>query len=161
MRSCEDCPGGAACAGNGLHPVLIRVYDLYQAGLRDKFDILAGLESGDEALLERYNSRISSVCWSKAALLSIAEILGRLGKAGVDNQQPAPPEDLEAEVMATLSRAHDAFARFPWQVQDLLTQVPALHDRLLEQWPDEAPWNTLSRRGLTRMCKALQAGSRQ
>ena len=34
MRVCDICPGGAACAGINLAPVLVRVFDLYAGQCR-------------------------------------------------------------------------------------------------------------------------------
>ena len=75
MRSCDICPGGEACAGINLAPILVRVFDLYAAGKTDKFDILFALDEDEEELLETYTSNVSRACWSKAALIAIAEVL--------------------------------------------------------------------------------------
>lgn len=152
MKSCDDCPGGASCAGNGLHPVLTRVFDLYESGVTDKFAILAALPAEDEALLERYNERLSPICWSKAALLSIAEILARLD---ADNE----PDDLEAEVARLMSTACKAFARFPWRIEDLKAEAPALHERLREHWPDDSPWTDLGKRAFVKLCGKNDPGA--
>ena len=78
MRSCDDCPSARGCAGNNLYPVLMQVYDLYAGGMTNKFDILDALDDDSEALLVRFNKLISPVCWSKAALLAMAEAIERV-----------------------------------------------------------------------------------
>ena len=70
MKTCDDCPGSTLCSGQNLYPVLVRVYDLYGAGLTDKFDILIALDDDDESILDRYTANVSHACWTKAALLA-------------------------------------------------------------------------------------------
>jgi len=57
MRTCDICPGGAACAGVNLAPVLMRVLNLYAGGKTDKFEILFALDEdeGDIDKQERPN----------------------------------------------------------------------------------------------------------
>jgi len=52
MRACDICPGGAACAGVNLAPVLVRVLDLYAGGKTDKFEILFALDE-DEVEIDK------------------------------------------------------------------------------------------------------------
>jgi len=57
MRTCDICPGGAACAGVNLAPVLMRVLNLYAGGKTDKFEIFFALDEdeGDIDNQERPN----------------------------------------------------------------------------------------------------------
>ncbi|MGB0747937.1 MAG: hypothetical protein ACPGO3_04270 [Magnetospiraceae bacterium] len=148
MRSCDTCPSGADCAGIGLHPVLVRVYDLYQSGITDKFDLLFALSEEDEAVIERFGHRVGEVCWTKAALLAIVEILSRVW----NTDAPTSPE---AETARVLSAAREAFARFPWRLEDLVAEAPALHELILETCPDDSPFADLPKRGFAKICKEV------
>lgn len=113
MKACDECPGSEKCSGMNLRPVLVRVFDLYADGTTDKFAILDALDDDDEEILERYTANVSRSCWTKAALLAIVEVVSRL--SSVD------------QVYKTISTAHAAFSRFPWQVNELVEQAPDLH----------------------------------
>lgn len=153
MKSCDDCPGSVACSGQNLQPVLLRVYDLYGAGTTDKFDILFALGEDDEAILERYSVNVSRACWSKAALLAIAEAVSRLGNDGL------APDDAVRRVHDAISTARDAFSRFPWNLDALVEQAPELHALIVEQCPDPALCdvlvNALGKRAFVKMCKDI------
>ncbi len=72
MRVCDICPGGAACAGINLAPVLVRVFDLYAGGETDKFEILFAPDEDEEELLEIHTTNVSRACWTRATLSAIA-----------------------------------------------------------------------------------------
>ena len=141
MRSCDDCPSAKSCAGNNLHPVLKQVYDLYAQGLTNKFEILDALDDGSEELLERFNDRLSPDCWSKAALLAIAEVI----------------EDMAAD-RAAVGRAKEAFERFPWQLSELVEQAPDLYQAVLEASPDTGFAERVSKRQMVKICKDVVYG---
>ena len=149
MRSCDDCPGAKGCAGNNLYPILMQVYDLYGGGMTNKFDILDALDDDSEALLVKFNKLVSSVCWSKAALLATAEAIERLAKADT------PDEDLEDRVLAAIAQAKDAFENFPWQLSELVEQAPDLYQAILEACPDTGFADQISKRSLVKMCKGI------
>lgn len=149
MISCDDCPSSTQCSGRNLHPVLVRVFDLYASGKTDKFDILFALGPADEELLERYTTRVSHACWTKAALLAIAEVVGRLKDAGV------PPEEAVERLYGTVRTARDAFARFPWRLDELVEQAPDLYDLIVEQCPDAALCEHMNKRAFSKMCKEI------
>lgn len=142
MKSCDDCPNTTDCAGVNLHPVLGRVLKLYQGGTTDKFDILFALSDEDEALLEKFDHRVSSTCWSKAALLTIADVLAAL---------PDAPTD----VNETISTAVDAFQRFPWRVEDLVDQAPDLYQAVKERNADDSFADAVSKRAFMKICKDI------
>ena len=142
MKSCDDCPGGTECAGTNLHPVLGRVLALYASGVTDKFDILFQLEPGDEDILDKVNHRISPSCWSKAALLAIADALNG-GEA-----------DAEA-VSATLATARAAFERFPWRLQDLVEQAPDLYQAVRDLDNGETFAAAVSKRQFVKIAKEI------
>ena len=43
MLSCDTCPGGEACAGDRLTPVLLRVFELYAGGMTDTLTLADAL----------------------------------------------------------------------------------------------------------------------
>jgi len=151
MRSCDDCPGSTVCSGHNLHPVMVRVYDLFAAGTTDKFDILIALDDEDEAILERHSVNVSQVCWTKAALLAIVEVVGRLGLADED----ISADDMEARVFETIRTARDAFARFPWHLDELVEQAPDLYALLQDNCPRDELCDKLSKRAFVKVCKAI------
>ena len=149
MQSCDDCPSSINCSGHNLHPVLVRVYDLYDAGMTDKFDILFALGDEDEDILERYTAQVSRACWTKAALLAIVEVVTRLGS------EDMPPEDATRRVHDTVSAARDAFSRFPWRLDALVEQAPVLYALIVEKCPDKMLGDALSKRAFVKMCKDI------
>ncbi len=152
MRSCDNCPGGDACAGNCLTPILVRVFDLYAGGTTDKFEILFALDEDDEALLETYTANVQRACWTKAGLSAIAEILVRQGRDATEGGDwPAVIED-------TLSTARGAFARFPWHLPDLVEQAPDLHANVMERVSGGGFAGAMSKRTFAKACKAIVYG---
>lgn len=147
MRSCDDCPGGTECAGSNLHPVLVKVLDLYAGGTTDKFEILFKLGEESEALIEKYDHRVSTDCWSKAALLAIADVMARLDAA----------EDAPDVARATLEVACAAFKRFPWKLGELIDQAPDLYQAILDQGNNELE-GALSKRAFIKICKDVAYG---
>ncbi|MBC8337818.1 MAG: hypothetical protein ISR51_07805 [Rhodospirillales bacterium] len=152
MRSCDDCPSAKSCAGNNLHPVLKQVYDLYAQGLTNKFEILDALDDGSEELLERFNDRLSPDCWSKAALLAIAEVIEDMAA------DSAGDGALEEDVRAAVGRAKEAFERFPWQLSELVEQAPDLYQAVLEASPDTGFAERVSKRQMVKICKDVVYG---
>lgn len=142
MRACDDCPGGPECAGTSLHPVLAQVFALYAGGTTDKFDILAALGEESEALIEKYDHRVSSLCWSKAALLAIADMVA--GSADSD--------DFATTTRTTVSTARDAFERFPWKLEEIVEQAPDLYQAILDQSSTPLE-DVLSKRAFVKICK--------
>lgn len=153
MKSCDDCPSSTLCSGHNLHPVLVRVFDLYGAGTVDKFDILFALSEQDEAILERYTSHVSRACWTKAALLAIVEVVSRLGRDEI-TPDPAPDHALE-RVQETIRTARTAFSRFPWSLDALVEQAPELYALIVEACPDAALCDALGKRAFVKMCKDI------
>jgi hypothetical protein len=152
MRSCDTCPGGDACAGNCLTPVLVRVFDLYAGGMTDKFEILFALDEDEEDLLETYAANVERACWTKAALNAIAEVLVRNERAVVDR------DDWPILVEKTLSTAKDAFARFPWHLPDLVEQAPDLYANLMDRVRGDGLSKAMSKRSFAKVCKAIVYG---
>jgi hypothetical protein len=148
MRSCDICPGGEACAGINLAPILVRVYDLYAAGKTDKFEILFALDEDEEELLETYTTNVSHACWSKAALSAIAEVLVR------SQEVVAQGGDWTAVVERTLLSATAAYAHFPWHLPDLVEQAPELHATVLERVSCGDFDTAISKRTFAKLCKA-------
>lgn len=153
MRSCDTCPGGEACAGDRLTPVLLRVFHLYAGGMTNKFEILFALDEAEEELLETCTANVERACWTKAGLGAIADLLVQRedGTTGVDDW----PTTLEQ----TLSLARDAFARFPWRLTDLVEQAPALHEAVLERNGGDGFAGAVSKRAFTKACKAVVYGN--
>ena len=151
MLACDDCPGSTKCSGYNLHFVLVRVYDLYQSGKTNKFDILFSLSDEDEQLLERYTQNVERACWTKAALLAIVQILTRLSKSG----DLPPGDDLESIVFETIKSARDSFSSFPWHLEELVEQAPDLYAQIQEQCPDEDMCEQISKRGFVKICKSI------
>lgn len=137
MRSCDDCPNTSGCAGINLHPVLVRVFDLYAAGTTDKFAILEALSEADEALIEKFDHRVSPVCWSKAALLALADVMAR-------------PTD----AAAAIATGRDAFERFPWRLEDLVEQAADLYQAVAEK-DGGALAETMSKRAFVKICTSI------
>ncbi|MDP6708212.1 MAG: hypothetical protein QF893_17855 [Alphaproteobacteria bacterium] len=152
MRSCDTCPGGDACAGNRLTPVLVRVFDLYAGGTTDKFEILFALDDDDEALLETHAANAERACWTKAALNAITEVLVRYERAAVDRG------DWPAVIENTLSTARHAFARFPWHLPDLVEQAPDLYANLMDRVGGDGLSGAMSKRTFAKVCKAIVYG---
>lgn len=147
MRSCDTCPGGAACAGINLAPVLAEVHELYKSGITDKFDILFALEPESEELIERHNDKISRDCWTRAALLTIAGIIAKT----------EVPDGADAGEVAheTLRQAIKAFENFPWEVSELMEQAPNLYEAVQDLSQDSGVETKLSKRGFIKVCKNL------
>lgn len=143
MRSCDDCQNNITCAGINLHPVLLHVYNLYAGGMTDKFDILFALKEEEEKLLERFTYKDLDICWSKAALMTISDVLVREAASNGD------PADIALCVMTT---ARDAFRRFPWKLEEIIEQAPGLYQLLIENAP-ESFTRALSKRQFTKICK--------
>jgi len=139
VRSCDTCPGTTDCAGINLHPILLQVHALYANGVTDKFDILFSLDEESEALLERYDDQVSKTCWTRAALLAIADIISE----GTD------------DVHALTASAVAAFERFPWQITELLEQAPDLFQAIVERDPTSAFAADMSKRDFAKICKAI------
>jgi len=151
MRSCDECPGSTACSGQNLYPVLVRVYDLFAAGKADKFDILFALNDEDEAILERHSVNVSRACWTKAALLAIVEVVGRLSTT----HKEIDAETMEARVFDTIRVARDAFVHFPWHLDELVDQAPDLYALIQENCPRDDLCENLSKRAFVKVCKSI------
>ena len=144
MRSCDTCPGTTDCAGINLHPILLQVHGLYADGVTDKFDILFSLDEASETLLERYDDQVSKACWTKAALLAIADII-----------TAAKDQDKDQDTNTLISTAVAAFERFPWQITELLEQAADLYQAIVERDPESPFATTLSKREFVKICKAI------
>jgi hypothetical protein len=140
MRICDTCPGGSECAGTNLHPILSQVLNLYTQGVTDKFDILFTLGDESEALLEKYNDQISRTCWTRAALLAIADSITK-------NQ----PDDVDNLVRTAIK----AFERFPWQISELVEQAPGLYQIIVERDPDGTFSQRTTKRTFMKICKSI------
>ena len=152
MKSCDICPGGEACAGLNLAPVLVRVFDLYAAGKTDKFEILFSLDEDEEEMLETYTADVRRACWTRAALGAIAEILVR---SEADLTSPA---EWRQVVEDTLNTAKAAYENFPWNLPDLVEQAPDLHERVLERVHGDGFGGEISKRFFAKICKATVYG---
>ncbi|MBF0247495.1 MAG: hypothetical protein HQL36_05420 [Alphaproteobacteria bacterium] len=130
-----------------MHEVLVRVNDLYAQGMTDKFDILFALGEDGEAAFESHANRMGERCWTKAALLAIVDLVGRMGQEGV------VPDKLGNEVREVVRTARDAFHHFPWQVDALVEHAPALYDLIVEKSANPQLCDRLSRRAFTTICK--------
>ncbi len=153
MRSCDTCPGNNECAATNLHPVLAQVLGLYAGGVTDKFDILFALNPGSEELLERFDAKVSPDCWSKAALLVIADSITTL-TVGLDSAASLR-DNFEDEIRAGLALAVDSFERFPWAVSELVEQAPALYQAIVERTAGEDFTGRISKRGFVKLCKEV------
>lgn len=140
MRSCDTCPGGADCAADNLHPVLMQVHELYRGGMTDKFDILFALGEESVALLEKHDAQVTPPCWTKAALLAIADIIAN-----------KPEEDVKELVSSAVA----AFSRFPWQIKELVEQAPDLYQAILEKDLNGDFDKKTTKRSLVKTCKAV------
>lgn len=149
MKSCDDCPSSTNCSGQNLYPVLVRVYALYAAGMTDKFDILFALGDADEDVLERYTVQVSRACWTKAALLAIAQTVVSL------NDEDGESEHVVRRIHEAIATARDAFSMFPWSLDELVEQAPDLYALIVEQRPDETLPNALGKRAFVKMCKDI------
>jgi len=149
VQSCDDCPGSVKCTSLHLHPILVRVFDLYAGGMHDKFDILFALDDEDEEALELCDAQVSRECWTKAALLAIGEVIGRIGAGGT------VPEDAEQQLFGTIRMARDAFERFPWHLQELVEQAPGLYALIQEQCPSPELCERVSKRMFLKTCKDI------
>jgi len=152
MRACDNCPGGDACAGNCLTPVLVRVFDLYAGGTTDKFAILFALDEDDEKLLETYTANVQRACWTKAGLGAIADLLVR------HDREAAERDDWPTVIEETLSTARDAFARFPWHLPDLVEQAPDLHAAVMDRIGGDGFAGAVSKRAFAKVCRAIVYG---
>jgi len=152
MRSCDTCPGGEACAGNCLTPILLRVFDLYAGGKTDKFEILFALDAGEEELLETHTLNVQRACWTKAGLSAIAEVLVRCEQVAADGG------DWQSLIEDTLSTAKGAFARFPWHLPDLVEQAPDLHANVMDRIGGAGFSSAISKRTFAKACRAIAYG---
>lgn len=150
MKSCDDCPGSVKCTSVHLHPILVRVYDLYADGMHDKFDILFSLSDEDEKALELCDAQVSRDCWTKAALLAIGEVVGRIGQGG-----GSLPDDAVEQLYATIKTACAAFDRFPWHLHELVEQAPELYALIQEQCPAPDLCDRVSKRAFVKACKEI------
>ncbi len=153
MRSCITCPGNNECAATNLHPILAQVLTLYGDGVTDKFDILFALDPESEELLERFNTKISPDCWSKAALLVIADKITTLS-VGLDSEPPVD-DNFAERVRADLALAVDSFERFPWAVSELVEQAPALYQAIVERVAGDTFSSRMSKRSFVKLCKEV------
>jgi hypothetical protein len=126
------------------------VYDLYARGITNKFDILDSLDDASEDLLIRFNKQISPICWTKAALLTIAEVIQEL--LAKDGHKA---EDLKQNVINCISLANRAFEQFPWRLSELVEQAPELYEAVLEACPDNEFTDKISKRQLIKICKGI------
>ena len=145
MKACDKCPGGALCAAEMLHPVLLEVRGLYAGGVTDKMQILFSLADDSEALLAKQIRRVERPCWSKGALLAIADTLS----------SNAGDEDWPALVSAEIRLVIAAFQDFPWHVDDLIAQAPDLYAAVIERNPDSGFETALSKREFVKICKTI------
>lgn len=149
MRSCNDCPGSVKCSSVHLYPILVRVYGLYASGTRDKFDILFSLSDEDEAALEQCNAQVSRDCWTKSALLAIGELVGQLAIEG------RAMDEVEQGLYDTIRTARDAFAHFPWHLEELVEQSADLYAHIHEQCPDPQLCEHITKRSFMKACKEI------
>ena len=149
MDSCDNCPGSVKCTSTHLHPILVRVHDLFADGMRDKFDILFALGDEDEEALEMCDAQVSRECWTKAALMAIAEVVERIDLHG------AGPTEAERQLFDTIRTARDAFANFPWHLEGLVEQAPELYDQIRQHCPDPALCEHISKRAFIKACKDI------
>jgi len=149
VQSCDDCPGSVKCTSLHLHPILVRVFDLYAGGTQDKFDILFSLSEEDEEALELCDAQVSRECWTKAALLAIAEVVGRIGAGGV------APDDAEQQLYNAIRTARAAFERFPWHMEELVDQAPGLYALIQEQCPSPQLCDQITKRAFLKACKEI------
>ena len=152
MRSCDDCPGGEACAGNCLAPILVRVFDLYAGGTTDKFEILFALDEAEEQLLEAHTVNVQRACWTRAGLSAIADVLVR------HERDAAANGDWPALIESTLSTARGAFERFPWHLPDLAEQAPDLHANVMARVNGDGFSGAMSKRTFAKACRAIVYG---
>ncbi len=152
MRTCDTCPGGSECAGDSLAPVLAEIYTLYAAGTTDKFEILFALSDQSEELFERYNDQVSRICWTKAALEVIADVLA------LSDYPEGNDETFRNRVRDILTATVGAYANFPWYVSGLIGQAPDLYEavRYLDQNGEFS--SRLSRRDFVKLCKDVVYG---
>lgn len=149
MQSCDDCPGSVKCTSVHLHPILVRVFDLYAGGMRDKFDILFSLGEEDEEALELCDAQVSRECWTKAALLAIVEVVGRIGAGG------AAPDDAEQQLYDAIRTARAAFEHFPWHMEELVDQAPGLYALIQEQCVSSELCDRITKRAFLKACKEI------
>ena len=150
LQSCVRCPSAKGCAGSNLHPILKQVYYLYTGGVTNKYEILDALDDASEDLLLRFNDQVSSVCWTKAAILTIAEIIQELFE-----QDDCGAENLENNIRICISRASNAFEQFPWQFSNLVEQAPDLYEAALETCSEFDLAKKISKRQLVKICKDI------
>jgi len=149
VQSCDDCPGSVKCISLHLHPILVRVFDLYANGMHDKFDILFSLNDEDEDALEQCDAQVSRDCWTKAALLAIAEVVGRIGVDG------KILDDVEERLYEAIRTARDAFEHFPWHLEGLVEQAPDLYALIQEQCPAPELCERSTKRAFMKSCKDI------
>ena len=147
MRSCDTCPGGSECAADNLAPVLAEIYSLYTSGTTNKFDILFSLSSQSEELFDRYINQASRICWTKATLEIIANVLA------TSNYPIENKEAVQNVVHQILSSAVAAFANFPWYVSGLIGQAPDLYDAVCYLDQKNIFSSYLSKRQFMKLCK--------
>ncbi len=152
MRPCDICPGGAACAGLNLAPILVRVFDLHAAGKTDKFEILFALDEDEEEMLETYTANVKRACWTRAALSAIAEVLVRR------EAEVSAGADWREIVEDTLASAKAAYENFPWHLPDLVEQAQDLHAQVLERVAGDDFGGAIPKRLFAKICKATVYG---
>ena len=150
MRSCNTCPSARSCAGNNLHSILKQVYDLYTGGKTNKFEILDELDDSSEDLLLRFNNQVSSICWTKAALLAIADAIRE-----TISQEENGLENLEFKVHTCINSARNAFEQFPWHLPELVEQAPDLYEAIIDSCPQSDFAKNISKRKLIKICKSI------
>ncbi len=149
MDSCDNCPGSVKCTSTHLHPILVRVHDLFAGGMRDKFDILFALGDEDEEALELCDAQVSRECWTKAALWAIVEVVERI------DLQDAGQVEAERQLFETIRTARDAFASFPWHLEELVEQAPELYDQICQHCPDPTLCDRVSKRAFIKACRDI------
>lgn len=149
MQSCDECPGSVKCTSVHLHPILVRVYDLYAGGTQDKFDILFSLNDEDEEALELCDAQVSRDCWTKAALMAIVDVVGRIGR------ESNSTEDAEVQLYDTVRTARNAFGQFPWNLEELVDQAPNLYDLIQDECPDTEMCERITKRAFMKVCKDI------
>ena len=149
VLSCDECPGSVKCTSVHLHPILVRVYDLYTTGTQDKFDILFSLNDDDEEALELCDAQVSRDCWTKAALMAIVDVVGRIGR---DDKSS---DDSVTQIYDTVRAARNAFGQFPWNLEELVDQAPLLYDLIQEQCPDPVMCERITKRAFVKVCKDI------
>lgn len=106
VKSCLLCPKGTRCRGYMLHTLILKLYDVMEAGDNPE-SIARELSREDIQLLADYGEKARQTCWSKGFVMVVGRKLADLAAQGM------PDAALRRAVERLIVRIDGLFAKLP------------------------------------------------